>query len=187
MLYKWSLPVTLIAMVLMLPPALCGQLNSTLLTLTTLERQLYGHTYPQQPLMLRLNRIETSVWGQPAPAIHPPSSRVEALKQKFDQYRNTAEGTLRTLAYVERRLGVTPAATASTSQRLATLEAIIFGEPPQQDVVQDTSRQSDLGFVNLKPAQRTATPSVSLEQRLQRLTQHMPLTIKTIQLVKPSR
>jgi hypothetical protein len=158
--------------------------NPTSHGLNQLEYQLYKQTYPQQSHTLRLNRLETSIWGKPHLPNAPPSSRLEALHNQMRQNTSSDKPLLRTLAYLEQRMGCVPLPTASLQQRISQLEALVFGQD-QETAQQTTELPSRFSPVSLNTARLAPTPMLSLEQRLERLSQQLPLRVRTLQVVTP--
>lgn len=159
--------------------------NPTSNGLEQLEYQLYRQTYPHQSHSQRLNRLETSVWGRPLMPNESPSTRLEALHQRMRQDTSNDKILLRTLAYLEHRLGCLPPPSASLNQRINHLEALVFGQP-QETAQQATDTLLRLSPIDLSPKALPPTPQLTIEQRLERLSQQLTLRVQTIQLVTPN-
>jgi hypothetical protein len=145
--------------------ALASSPPSVFDTVNSIEKALYAKQYPQQPILTRLNRIETTLTGQVRPGGVP--SRIQWLDcqvRQLDEQRMTALEHQRTLTFAEQRLLHQANPTASTPQRLEALEASLYGRPSNGGDATDVDQTQ------------------TLEARLGRLRQSLPLNVRRIGL-----
>jgi hypothetical protein len=145
-----------------------------------LEQRLYGRVYPQQPLPQRLSRLERSVGLKGDTTQQPPSQRVCAVVQAQRQAPQQQRSMLRSLRYLEQRLGVWPSPDASVGERLSLLEERVFGPAPVAQPSPDTL--SPVTLLCQPPL-----PMLSPAQRLERLNQALPLALRSLRLQPVAR
>ncbi len=65
--------------------------NASLPVITQLELRLFSHRYDAEPMLQRLARIETTIYGEPRPQLSN-EQRIAALEKVFAQQRAPKEG-----------------------------------------------------------------------------------------------
>lgn len=125
--------------------------------LPEIENQLYGHTYPNQAISQRINRVERTLFG--APQRGPSESRMQQVESRMNEANNRSALAEQQpiLTYLEEKLFQRTYPDKPLPERIRQLEIQVFGH---------------------------SFDSYPTNIRLKKLTYAMPIMAKEIRLTK---
>jgi hypothetical protein len=129
------------------------------LSVESIENSLYRKTYTEQPARERLSRIERSLFG--AEWVAKNEDRLKRIRAKMMEGPSSAKQTdsLRSLAYLERKMFALSYENDPIDLRLSRLEDSVFN---------------------------AVFPTLPVEKRLEQLMYTIPLNSSEVRLVRPS-